>query len=164
MADEEKEVVTVENKGGKGNPHHAPKGAPNGTGGQFVSADGVDSTEGELTQPSFEDDDFGTIQIQAAPRSSIGNKFFDFLNKKKEEKEQEAREFISSIEEGIDDEHKEFYAKLSREEKLALLYASPVGYDKKKLKFATDSQLTALLISSSIFCLLCFQSSNSCSI
>ena len=145
MVDEEKEVVTVENKGGKGNPHHAPKGAPNGTGGQFVSADGVDSGE-VLEQATFEDDDLGVVEIQAAPpRGAMGMKFLEFLNKKKEEKDKEANELINKIKNGIDSSHQEFYNNLSREEKIALLYKSPVGYDKKKLKFATDSQLTALL-------------------
>ena len=148
MAEEEK-VITVENKGGKGNPNHAPAGAPESKGGQFVSKE--EAEVGTVsTEPSFKDDDIGIMEIQKAPQSAIGSKFASFLNKKKEEREKEAIDFIGGVKDSVDENHQKFYSELSREEKLALLYDSPVGYDKKKLKFATDGQLTALLYAEAV--------------
>ena len=147
MVDEEK-VITVENEGGKGNPNHAPAGAPDGTGGQFVS--GPESGGGD-TKPVLKDgDDLGTLELKKAPPSSVGNAFLEFMGKKREKLTQEANEFISGIESGVGEKEKEFYSSLSRDQKLDLLYNSPNGYDKNKLKFATDAQLTALLYAEAI--------------
>ena len=144
---EEEEVVTVENKGGKGNPNHAPKGAPGGKGGQFVSKEESGSVEASAIEGG---DDFGVVEIKEAPRTGIGNKFASFLMQKKEQKDKEANDFMDKIKVGVDEEHQTFYGNLSREERLALLYDSPKGYDKKKLKFATDGQLMALLYAEAI--------------
>lgn len=132
MENEEEKVLTVENEGGKGNPNHKPAGSPEG--GQFTSG-----------PESGGDDDMGVIEVKEAPKSALGNAIASFIKQKKEIANKEAEDFKGKIGGEISEENKQFYAGLTREQRLALLYESPVGYDKKKLKFATDEQLTALL-------------------
>ena len=139
---EDEKIITVENEGGKGNPNHAPAGAPGGKGGQFVS--------GPESGGSDNGDEMGVIELKEASNSSLGNALKDFIGKKKEVFNQEAREFISKVESNIDEEHKEFYKNLTREQKTVLLYESPIGYDKKRLKFATDEQIDALLYAEAV--------------
>lgn len=145
MEDNEEKVITVNNEGGKGNPNHAPAGAPGGKGGQFVSGPEGGADSSELEKPISDDDEMGVLELKKASNTTLGNALKDFIGKKKEVLNQEAREFISQIEVGVNEENKNYYFSLSREEKVALLVNSPNGYDKRKLKFATDEQINALL-------------------
>lgn len=142
--DENKEVVTVENQGGKGNPNHVPAGDPQGKGGQFTSKEGGGSGS------SADDDSLGVLTLEEAPEEPHVETVFSasvkrFIEKKKSQWDNEAREFQASLGDNITEEDKAQYNSLTREEKLGLLYNSPVGYDKKKLAIATDEQLNSLL-------------------
>ena len=123
MADEEKDIVTVENEGGKGNPNHVPAGSPEG--GQFTSGD--------------------------APKTgALYGKLTSFIAKKHEETNKEANEYVQSVQEYVPEAQKSMYSGLSHDEKVALLLNSKDGLDEEKIKSATDEQLMALLYAQSV--------------
>lgn len=140
---ENEEIITVENKGGKGNPNHAPAGTSKG--GQFVSGP---ESGGNIEKPVINDegeDDVGTFKLHKIPDTPLGNALMSFVSQKKEIINAQAKQYIDSVRENLTEEKIQFYNSLSKSEKLELLYDSPLGYDKKRLGFATDAQIDALL-------------------
>ena len=143
MKNEEKEVITVENKGDKGNPNHKPAGSPEG--GQFTS--GPESGNGE----NKSNDSFVISYHKEGPdNSNLSRNLLMFIAQKKEKWTQEALEFQNSISDSISENTIKYYKDLSREDKLSLLYSSPVGYEKGKLNGMTDEQLNSLLIAEAV--------------
>ena len=140
--EENKSVITVENEGGKGNPNHAPAGAPNGKGGQFVSSPESGSQK--------DTDDLGVINLSSGPSTPLEKALFNFVSQKKEVFSKQAREYMDSVSDKIPEDKKKFYSELNRGQKLDLLYKSPLGYDKARLGFATDEQLDALLYAEAV--------------
>ena len=152
MAEQEENinVVTVENQNGKGNPNHVPAGDPSGKGGQFTSKEGSG-----VGQAEKDEDSLGTISFEEAkPEKPVETVFSTqvraFIAKKKAQWDKEAKDFQTSVIGEFSEDKKAFYEGLAREEKLELLYNSPIGYDKKKLAISTDEQLTALLYSEAV--------------
>lgn len=150
---EEKEnqnVVVSEIEEGKGgNPNHVPAGDPEGKGGQFTTKQGTEGTP--ASEENLHEDDVGVYDLQEdKPKTALGSALADFIGKKKESLKREAIDFSNSVKDSIPEESKKFYENLSREEKQNLLYKSPNGYDKNKIKFATDEELNALLYAEAV--------------
>lgn len=146
MENEENQgVITVENEGGKGNPNHAPAGTPGGKGGQFVS--------GPQSDGGSNDDEMGTIELKETPKDSNSNLqsiIKEFISQKKEVENQKAMDFVDSVKGEITEENANAINNYSREQMLAFLSNSETGYDERRLKFATDAQLRALLYAEAV--------------
>lgn len=131
MENEEKEVITVENKGGKGNPNHLGKGAPDGKGGQFAKK---------------EEESVAVSSDQMKPiKENLISKFHSFNAINKEKKVKEAKEITESVSNNVSEKDKEYLNNLSKEEKIKILSNDLAGYDKEKLEKATDEEILALL-------------------
>ena len=139
---ENKGVITVENEGGKGNPNHAPAGAPGGKGGQFVS--------GPESGGKDDSDDVGLVHSGFEPTTPLEKALFNFVSQKKEAFNKQAQAYISSVADKIPEETRNYFASLNHGEKLDLLYKSPLGFDKSRLGFATEAQLDALLYAEAV--------------
>lgn len=143
MENEENQgVITVENEGGKGNPNHAPAGTPGGKGGQFVS--------GPQSGGADDSDDVGLVHSGFEPTTPLEKALFNFVSQKKEVFNKQAQEYISSVADKIPEETRNYFASLNHGEKLDLLYKSPLGFDKSRLGFATETQLDALLYAEAV--------------
>lgn len=143
MENEENQgVITVENEGGKGNPNHAPAGAPGGKGGQFVS--------GPQSGGKDDSDDVGLVHSGFEPTTPLEKALFNFVSQKKEMFDKQAQAYISSVADKIPEETRNYFASLNHGEKLDLLYKSPLGFDKSRLGFATEAQLDALLYAEAV--------------
>ena len=140
-----KEVITVENAGGKGNPNHKPAGSPDG--GQFTSKEETgNGFSGAETKIIGNNDTLSFEPGEQISQSPLKSAMMEFMGKKKEVLNQQARDYMASVSENLTEDQKKFYRELSREEKLELLKNNKTaGYDPTRLKFASDDQLTALL-------------------
>lgn len=142
---EEKEVITVENEGGKGNPNHKPAGSPDG--GQFTSKNEAENGFLGVEKSEKGDDDMGVIEIKEEKEiNPLKAAMLQFAGKKKEMLSQQARDYMGSIAGHLKEEQINYIENLSREDRIMLLSNNKLaGYDQIKLKFASDDQLKALL-------------------
>jgi len=142
---EEKEVITVENEGGKGNPNHKPAGSPDG--GQFTSKNEAEGGFLGVEKDEKYDDEMGVIEIKEEKElNPLKSAMLQFAGKKKEALSQQARDYMASIASHLKEEQINYIENLSREDRITLLSNNKIaGYDPIKLKFASDDQLKALL-------------------
>ena len=143
----EKEEKIIKSDNEKGNPNHKPAGSPDG--GQFTSADGSETV---IKKDKIEDDDEMVFNLEedTTKKPSLAFDFShikDFIGKKNVLKDQEAQKHIDQIYDLLDDTQKNYISSITKEEKLHLLKNSPQGYSEMLLKFATERQLDALLLS-----------------